>query len=244
MQIRLFTIPNFLTLGNLVCGACAAIVLLSSGDFTTAFWLVVVAALFDFLDGFAARLLKSVSAIGVELDSLADMVSFGLVPSLAMWTLFDAVPTLGWLPAGFVEVGRYLTLIIVAFSALRLAKFNVDDTQHTEFCGLPTPANGLFCLSLGMLATGGYLPMFKEVVLIVAVVMACLLISPIRMFALKFKGFGWRGNELRYSFILLSVLIIALFTRYAIPTIIVIYVVLSFVRWITCRNKCNQTCQK
>ena len=78
--------------------------------------------------------------------------------------------------------------------------------------------------------------MFKEVVLIVAVVMACLLISPIRMFALKFKGFGWQGNELRYSFILLSVLIIALFTRYAIPTIIVIYVVLSFVRWITCRS--------
>ena len=153
MQIRLFTIPNFLTLGNLVCGTCAAIVLLTSGDFTTAFWLVVVAALFDFMDGFAARLLKSVSAIGVELDSLADMVSFGLVPSLAMWTLFDAVPTLGWLPAGFVEVGRYLTLIIVAFSALRLAKFNVDDTQHTEFCGLPTPANGLFCLSLGMLGS-------------------------------------------------------------------------------------------
>ena len=223
MQIRLFTIPNFLTLGNLVCGACAAITLLTSGDFTTAFWLVVAAAIFDFLDG-------------VELDSLADMVSFGLVPSLAMWTLFDAMPALGWLPAGLAEIGRYLTLIIVAFSALRLAKFNVDDTQHTEFCGLPTPANGLFCLSLGMLATGGYLPMFKEVVLIVAVVMACLLISPIRMFALKFKGFGWRGNELRYSFILLSALIIALFTRYAIPTIIIIYVTLSFVRWIMCRN--------
>ena len=244
MQIRLFTIPNFLTLGNLVCGACAAITLLTSGDFKIALWLVVAAAVCDFLDGFAARLLKSVSAIGVELDSLADMVSFGLVPSLAMWTLYDAVPTAGMLPETFAEVGRYLTLIIVAFSALRLAKFNVDDTQHTEFCGLPTPANGLFCLSLGMLATSGYLPMSKEVVLIVAVVMACLLISPIRMFALKFKGFGWRGNELRYSFILLSVLIIALFTRYAIPTIIVIYVVLSFVRWITCRNKCNQTCQK
>jgi CDP-diacylglycerol--serine O-phosphatidyltransferase len=238
MQIRLFTIPNFLTLGNLVCGACAAIVLLTSGDFTTAFWLVVVAALFDFMDGFAARLLKSVSAIGVELDSLADMVSFGLVPSLAMWTLFDAVPALGWLPAGLAEIGRYLTLIIVAFSALRLAKFNVDDTQHTEFCGLPTPANGLFCLSLAMLAAGGEVALSKEVILFISVVMATLLISPIRMFALKFKGFGWQGNEIRYSFIALCVALIALFTKFAIPAIIMLYVVISALRWaINIKNK-------
>lgn len=237
MQIRLFTIPNFLTLGNLVCGSCAAITLLTSGDFRIALWLIVAAAVFDFLDGFAARLLKSVSAIGVELDSLADMVSFGLVPSLAMWSLYDMVPAAGILPEGVAEYGRYLTLIIVAFSALRLAKFNVDDTQHSEFCGLPTPANGLFCLSVGLLATAGDLALCKEVVMVIAVVMASLLISPIRMFALKFKGFGWRGNELRYSFILLSVAIIALFTRYAIPTIIIIYVALSFVRWVANLNK-------
>ena len=237
MQIRLFTIPNFLTLGNLVCGSCAAITLLTSGDFRIALWLIVAAAVFDFLDGFAARLLKSVSAIGVELDSLADMVSFGLVPSLAMWSLYDMVPAAGILPEGVAEYGRYLTLIIVAFSALRLAKFNVDDTQHSEFCGLPTPANGLFCLSVGLLATAGDLALCKEVVMVLAVVMASLLISPIRMFALKFKGFGWRGNELRYSFILLSVAIIALFTRYAIPTIIIIYVALSFVRWVANLNK-------
>ena len=237
MQIRLFTIPNLLTLGNLVCGSCAAITLLTSGDFRVALWLIVAAAVFDFLDGFAARLLKSVSAIGVELDSLADMVSFGLAPSLAMWSLYDVVPAAGILPEGVVEYGRYLTLIIVAFSALRLAKFNVDDTQHSEFCGLPTPANGLFCLSVGLLATAGDLALCKEVVMVIAVVMASLLISPIRMFALKFKGFGWRGNELRYSFILLSVVIIALFTRYAIPTIIIIYVALSFVRWVANLNK-------
>ena len=237
MQIRLFTIPNLLTLGNLVCGSCAAITLLTSGDFRIALWLIVAAAVFDFLDGFAARLLKSVSAIGVELDSLADMVSFGLVPSLAMWSLYDMVPAAGILPEGVAEYGRYLTLIIVAFSALRLAKFNVDDTQHSEFCGLPTPANGLFCLSVGLLATAGDLALCKEVVMVIAVVMASLLISPIRMFALKFKGFGWRGNELRYSFILLSVAIIALFTRYAIPTIIIIYVALSFVRWVANLNK-------
>lgn len=232
MQIRLFTIPNMLTLGNLVCGSCAAITLLASGDFELAFWLVVASALFDFFDGFAARLLKSVSPIGVQLDSLADMVSFGLVPSLAMWTLYDAMPACGWLTEGMVAAGRYLTLIIVAFSALRLAKFNIDDTQHSEFCGLPTPANGLFCLSVGMLAVAGDLTLCKEVVMILSVVMASLLISPIRMFALKFKGFGWQGNELRYSFLLLSVLIIALFTHYSIPAIIIIYILLSFGRWL------------
>lgn len=233
MQIRLFTIPNMLTLGNLVCGACAAITLLTSGDQQTAFWFVVVAAVFDFFDGFAARLLKSVSAIGVQLDSLADMVSFGLVPSLAMWSLYETAPAQGWLPTEMVQAAQYLTLIIVAFSALRLAKFNVDDTQHSEFCGLPTPANGLFCLSLGMLAMSGDVTLSKEVVLIVSVVMASLLISPLRMFALKFKGFGWRGNELRYSFIALSALIIILFTRYSIPAIIIIYIALSLIRRIT-----------
>ena len=231
MKIRLFTIPNMLTLGNLICGSSAVVALLMHADFELAFWLVVASAVFDFFDGFAARLLKSVSAIGVELDSLADMVSFGLVPSVAMFCLWDVAPSSD-LPTWM----RYLTLTIVAFSALRLAKFNIDDTQTTEFCGLPTPANGLFCLSLAMLMAAGSISLPQWAILTISIGMAYMLISPIRMFALKFKGFGWKGNELRYSFILLSVLIIALFTRYAIPTIIIIYVTLSFVRWITCRS--------
>ena len=143
MKIRLFTIPNMLTLGNLICGSSAVVALLMHADFELAFWLVVASAVIDFFDGFAARLLKSVSAIGVELDSLADMVSFGLVPSVAMFCLWDVAPSSD-LPSWM----RYLTLTIVAFSALRLAKFNIDDTQTTEFCGLPTPANALFWSSL------------------------------------------------------------------------------------------------
>ena len=232
MQIRLFTIPNFLTLGNLVCGSCAAITLLTSGDFRLALWLVVAAAVFDFLDGFAARLLKSVSAIGVELDSLADMVSFGLVPSVAMFTLYVGAPQLSQLSENVMAWGGYLNLIIVAFSALRLAKFNVDDTQTSEFCGLPTPANGLFCLSLAMLAQTGEIMLAKEVVLAISIVMACLLISPIRMFALKFKFFGWKGNEIRYSFIVVCAILLAAFTKYAVPAIIMLYIVISAVRWI------------
>ena len=232
MKIRLFTIPNFLTLGNLVCGANAAIAILTNGDFKLAFWFVVASAIFDFCDGFAARLLKSTSAIGVELDSLADMVSFGLVPALAMFSWYGIAPQTSQLPDNIIVWGGYLTLIVVAFSALRLARFNVDDTQHTEFCGLPTPANGLFCLSLAMLAQMGEITFSKEIVLVISIVMACLLISPIRMFALKFKGFGWKGNELRYSFIAVCAVLIIAFTQYAIPAIILLYILISAVRWI------------
>ncbi|MBR5863250.1 MAG: CDP-alcohol phosphatidyltransferase family protein [Alistipes sp.] len=232
MKIRLFTIPNMLTLGNLVCGASAAIAILTSGDFRLAFWLVAASAIFDFCDGFAARLLKSTSPIGVELDSLADMVSFGLVPSVAMFTLYGGAPQLSQLSENVMAWGGYLNLIIVAFSALRLAKFNVDDTQTSEFCGLPTPANGLFCLSLAMLAQTGEIMLAKEVVLAISIVMACLLISPIRMFALKFKFFGWKGNEIRYSFIVVCAILLAAFTKYAVPAIIMLYIVISAVRWI------------
>jgi CDP-diacylglycerol--serine O-phosphatidyltransferase len=221
-----------LTLGNLICGSSAVVALLMHADFELAFWLVVASAVFDFFDGFAARLLKSVSAIGVELDSLADMVSFGLVPSVAMFCLWDVAPSSD-LPSWM----RYLTLTIVAFSALRLAKFNIDDTQTTEFCGLPTPANGLFCLSLAMLMAAGSISLPQWAILTISIGMAYMLISPIRMFALKFKGFGWQGNEIRYSFIALCVVLIAAFTRYAVPAIILLYIIISAIRWTVNLNK-------
>lgn len=226
-----------LTLGNLVCGAAATVALLVHSDFELAFWLVVISALFDFLDGFAARLLHSSSAIGVELDSLADMVSFGLVPSVAMFTLYGLLPQLSAMPADLASWLQYATFIIVAFSALRLAKFNVDTTQSTEFCGLPTPANGLFCLSLAMLAVSGNVALSKEVVLIISVAMAYLLISPIRMFALKFKGFGWHGNEIRYLFIALCAVLVVLLRFYSVPAIILLYIVISTIRWAINSNK-------
>lgn len=232
MKIRLFTIPNMLTLGNLLCGSSAVVALLVNADYKLALLLMIVSAVCDFFDGFAARLLKSISPLGVQLDSLADMVSFGLVPAVAFFSLYDTLPQGLEVSDSVTEIMRYVMFIIVAFSALRLARFNVDDTQHTEFCGLPTPANGLFCLSLAMLVANGDIAMSREVLLGVAVVMACLLISPIRMFALKFKGFGWKGNELRYIFLIVCGLIIALFTRYAVPVIILLYITISAVRWV------------
>ncbi len=232
MQIKLFTIPNMLTLGNLVCGSAAVVALLSHSDFELAFWLVVASAVCDFFDGFAARLLKSSSPLGVQLDSLADMVSFGLVPSVALFCTYNNV-ALSWLCLDDKAVYAlgFVTFIVVAFSALRLAKFNIDETQTTEFCGLPTPANALFCLSVALLQEWGNLSLSGEWVLVLAVVMASLLISPIRMFALKFKGFGWKGNELRYIFIAISALAIILIPRFAIAAIILLYIVISTCRW-------------
>lgn len=221
-----------LTLGNLLCGTGAAITLLTQHDYKLAFYLVVASAVCDFFDGFAARLLKQSSPLGVQLDSLADMVSFGVVPAVAMYCLYGDMPQLSGMSESVASMLGFVTLIIAAFSALRLAKFNIDDTQHTEFCGLPTPANGIFCLSVAMLAAAGDFIVPKEIVVAISIVMATMLISPVRMFALKFKGFGWKGNELRYSFIVVSAVLIAAFTKYAAAGIILLYIVISTVRHI------------
>ena len=221
-----------LTLGNLLCGTGAAIALLTQHDYKLAFYLVVASAVCDFFDGFAARLLKQSSPLGVQLDSLADMVSFGVVPAVAMYCLYGDMPQLSGMSESVASMLGFVTLIIAAFSALRLAKFNSDDTQHTEFCGLPTPANGIFCLSVAMLAAAGDFIVPKEIVVAISIVMATMLISPVRMFALKFKGFGWKGNELRYSFIVVSAVLIAAFTKYAAAGIILLYIVISTVRHI------------
>ena len=232
MKIRLFTLPNMLTLGNLLSGVLAIIVTLSDHNYALAFWLIVLAAVFDFLDGFAARLLNQQSPLGVQLDSLADDVTFGVAPALVMFDLYNSTTSYYGLCPTLMHYLGYVVLIIAAFSVLRLAKFNIDTTQSTEFCGLPTPANALMLLSLAMLYSSGSVALYQEFVLIISVAMSLLLISPIRMFALKFKGFGWRGNELRYIFIALSLAIIILFARYAVLAIIVLYIVVSTLRWL------------
>ena len=121
--------------------------------------------------------------------------------------------------------------LLAAFSALRLAKFNIDDSQHEEFCGLPTPANALFFASLGLISARTGFDFGGEWLICIMPLMAWLLISPVRMFSLKFKGFGWRGNEIRYLFLALCVALIAILQLYSIPTIILLYILVSAVRW-------------
>ena len=225
MKVRYFTIPNLLTLSNLFCGAMAVVAALE-GNLVLAFWLVMLSALCDFLDGFAARLLNQYSALGVQLDSLADMVSFGLVPSTVV---FSICRTLG-LGAEFAALG-YLPFIIVLFSALRLARFNIDESQHEEFLGLPTPACALFFVATGWLFDKGVLTGLDVVwYAVAAVVMATMLIVPVRMFSLKIKSFGWRGNELRFTFVILSAVAVAVWQVKAVPCVIVAYVLVSLLR--------------
>lgn len=234
MKIKLFTIPNLLTLSNLLCGSFAALSALVYDNLTWAFWLVIAAAVFDFFDGFVARLLKCPSPIGVELDSLADMISFGFVPAAIAYVLF----TEGMSPDSALWLrysGVFVCFLLAAFSALRLAKFNIDETQHTEFCGLPTPANTLFFASLGLLSeTAGF--NLGWGILLLVLVMGLLLISPVRMFALKFQGFGWKGNELRYIFLMLSIALVAVLWSYSVPVIIALYILISLVRWLATKE--------
>lgn len=237
MKIRLFTIPNMLTLCNLLCGAMSAVSALVWGDLQTAFLLVIASAVFDFFDGFSARLLNQYSAIGVQLDSLADMISFGFAPAAVMMSLFTQADAWCEWSAVMSKVGYVVPLMITAFSALRLAKFNIDDTQHTEFEGLPTPANALLCMSLGMLAEAGLMNITREVIVVLSVVMSLLLICPIRMFSLKFEGFGWENNGLRYLFLLLAIAVIAVDYRYAVTVIMTLYIVISAIRHFVRHNK-------
>ena len=239
MKIKLFTVPNMLTLANLLCGCVAIIFALVHHAYATAFWLIVAAAVFDFLDGFAARLLKQTSPLGVQLDSLADDVTFGLAPALVMYDLYVGSASYYNLDAEVMGWLKYLVLIIAAFSVLRLAKFNIDTTQTTEFEGLPTPANALMLMSLAMLAESGRVVRYQEHVLLISVAAALLLISPIRMFALKFKSFGFKGNELRYGFIVASVVMIICMPAYSVLAIIVLYIAVSTLTWLFGRaNKC------
>lgn len=236
MKIKLFTVPNIITLCNLLCGCGSIVASLVLGDFTLAFIFVVASAVCDFFDGFTARLLRQYSDIGVQLDSLADMVSFGVAPSAAMYALaanstaMYALPS--WLTVGLV----FVPFIMAAFSALRLAKFNIDDTQHDSFEGLPTPANALFCLSFVYAVVSTDKCVGIEWIALISVVMAALLVSPIRMFSFKLKSLGWKQNKMQYIFILLSIIALLTLGVYAVPTIIVIYIVLSTIGWLVSKK--------
>lgn len=213
-------LPNFLTCCNLLCG-CFGIVFLLEDRAVPAAYFVWVAGIFDFFDGFVARLLKVSSPIGKELDSLADMVTFGLLPGLIMYKLIGAHSE--------SDVFPFIGFMIAAFSALRLAIFNIDTRQSDSFIGLNTPANTFFISALPLLppAVTGWL--FQEWILIaITVVFSLLLVSPLEFFALKFKNYRWKDNQLRFTFMGVSVLLLLALKAAAIPLIILMYIGVSF----------------
>ncbi len=234
MRIKLFTIPNCITLCNLLCGVGSIICSLVYNNLQLAFALVIVSAVCDFLDGFSARMLKQYSAVGVELDSLADMVSFGVAPALGMSVLCGGMPSAFGLSDMWCEVLCYVPLLVAAFSALRLAKFNIDESQKEEFEGLATPPSAILLLSVAAVCERYVVVVELEWLVLLSVLTAMLLISPIKMFSFKFHEWGLKdnGNKLRYGFLITACLLICVLRLYAIPTIIVLYIVVSTIRWI------------
>jgi len=213
-------IPNLLTLSNLLCGVLG-IVYAMNGNLQMAAYLIWLAAIFDFLDGFAARKLNVSTPIGKELDSLADMVTFGVLPSIIIYKM---VPSMSgsW---------AYLSFSIALFSALRLAKFNIDSRQTDQFIGLPTPASAFFISALPFIVRDNLLGIGNllngPVLLSISVVLSLLLVSEIRLFSLKFKDFKWENNSIRFIFALISVILLVLLKIASIPVIILLYMVLS-----------------
>jgi CDP-diacylglycerol--serine O-phosphatidyltransferase len=231
-------IPNLLTLANLACGILA-IMAVFEGKPVQASWLMLLAAGFDFLDGFAARLLKANSPLGVQLDSLADLVTFGVAPGFIMQYL--AVSN-GYCSAEGFCINGYIFLAIPLFSAYRLAKFNIDERQTAGFLGVPTPANALLIASFPFIveAQGLLEPVvthFRFVTLF-PVISAYLLVSELPLMAFKFKSFNLRAQPFHYTFLLLIVAGVAIQGWQAVPWIFLAYLLLSALdAWFTRRSE-------
>lgn len=215
-------IPNALTCGNLVCG-CFGIDFAYHNNLVLAAYMIVIAAIFDFFDGFAARLLKVSSPIGKELDSLADAISFGVLPGIIMLHLLKNTGAGDW---------AYLAYMIPAFSALRLAKFNIDTRQSTSFIGVPTPANAILIGSLPLILNRYQWaePILSWSVLLgVSIIMSLLLVAELPLFALKFKDYSFANNKIRYSYLILSIILLVSFQFAGLPLVIIAYILFSVV---------------
>lgn len=223
-------IPNLITLLNLFCG-CIAVVFISKDNFLMAFYFVCLGIFLDFFDGFFARLFKVSSPLGLQLDSLADMVTSGVVPGYVMFSLLKMSQN----PTTSNLIVPYLGFIITLGSCYRLANFNIDTRQTDSFIGLPTPANALFILSLPLvLKYSDSLAVFEVlsnqwVLLAITLFSAYILNAEIPLFSLKIKDFTFKKNALQLVFLLLSVLLLIFLHYLGIPLVIILYVLLSVV---------------
>ncbi|GAB1373200.1 CDP-diacylglycerol--serine O-phosphatidyltransferase [Bacteroidales bacterium] len=247
MKIR-GSIPNFITSLNLLCGVLAVTFSFRGEEIWTVYC-VLAAALFDFLDGFSARLLKAYSPMGKELDSLADLISFGMVPAVLIMNRYERI-------LGVVNDGNafqttlsflsYFPLIIVLFSALRLAKFNIDTRQSSGFIGLPTPANAL--LIIGLIHFTNVNTIFETIEYnlwfwpFLSLILSILLVAEIPMFSLKFKSLKWRENITVYSFIIFGLFTAVIFVIFSfvwsgwVALIFISYIIFNLLNSIICRK--------
>ena len=230
-------IPNAISCLNLFCG-CLSIVWAFSGRLDLAACWILAAAVFDFFDGFVARMLKAYSDLGKQLDSLADVVSFGVAPASIMYNLllasisqYEWAYPVGWLIA-------FSAYLIAVFSALRLAKFNIDTRQSDSFIGLPTPANAIFICSLAFISRDIYINIFF--LLAATIVFSYLLVAELPFFSLKFKSFDWKSNRIRYILGAVSALTLSFFQLKGLSIVILLYILLSVISNIKLRRRKNR----
>ena len=233
-------IPNFITLLNLLCG-CLSVTFAFHEHLHLASFFILGATVFDFFDGFFARLLKGKSEFGKQLDSLADLVSFGLAPSVIIFQLLRYSTNIPLFNYGDENILPYIAFIITLFSAMRLAKFNIDIRQSESFIGLPTPANAILIAAMPLI-----LWHYKDYNTILAVwtrlifnnffflscltfLMSYLLIAELPLMSFKFKTYNWKENKTKYLFLIFSVLLLLILNFIAIPLIIIFYIFLSIV---------------
>lgn len=236
-------VPNLITSLNLLSGSIAVIFAVQ-GNLVLAAIFVAAGIFFDFFDGLAARALNVKSEVGLQLDSLADVVTSGVVPGIVMYQLIiKALPSSGslstdWNSSEFdmnLQPFALIGLLIIVASAYRLAKFNVDDRQTDSFIGLPTPANALLILSLPLILTYESVPVINQLILnewflVGLTILSCILLNAeLPLFALKFSDWGFKENKLRYFFIISCLVLIVLLKFIAIPVIILLYVLLSVI---------------
>ncbi len=232
-------IPNIVTSLNLAAGFIA-IIFASNGYLVTASWLILAAMIFDFLDGFSARVLKAYSEIGKELDSLADIISFGVAPAFIIYQLLvPALNDMKTLVSGSVSllagILTYLPVLMPVCAALRLAKFNNDTTQTASFKGLPTPANAIAVISVVIAAKYTSLPLLKSLtespaaIIIYTIIISLLMVTNLPLLSLKFKNLKIKGNEGRYILIGLVAISFAIFWLSAAPLVIPIYIIVSLI---------------
>lgn len=217
-------IPNFITCLNLFSG-CVGVTFAFAGQLDMAAYCVFASGIFDFFDGLAARALRVKSSIGKELDSLADVVSFGFLPGVVLYRMLEvAWPANGWLP--------YLGFLVTIFSALRLARFNIDERQSTDFVGLNTPMNAFYVVSLPFIAATYGNMVYHPAFLVGSIVAtSLLLVSNIRLFSMKLRSMSWHENGWKFTFLLVSMVLVIVLRFAAVPLILVLYFLFSYIHF-------------
>lgn len=250
-------IPNLFTLLNLLSGLIAIIMALSDKLVDAAFF-VFLGVFFDFFDGFFARKFKVEGEFGKQLDSLADMVTSGVAPGIVMFQLILYATKQQWFMQLSCEIGSwenygetsiyytaFIGLLIPLASAFRLAKFNIDERQTSSFIGLPTPALSIFVMSLPLILHYSDQQFFIDIIhnkyllILITLIGSYLLNAEIPLFSLKFKNYAWKDNKVKFTFILITILLLVLLHTVAIPLIIILYVLISIIENIINKNTAN-----